>query len=62
MITGVRWRRSSRSGGSNNCVEVAGLAGATVVRDSKDRCGGHLVVSESCWRSFLSFVKADVVR
>lgn len=37
MVRDGVWRTSSRSGGEGNCVEVAGLADAIGVRDSKDR-------------------------
>lgn len=60
--SGLRWRSSSHSGGSNNCVEVALLTGAIAVRDSKDRCGGCLVVSAIRWRAFLAGVKSGLLR
>jgi Domain of unknown function (DUF397) len=39
--TNPTWRSSSRSGGSNNCVEIRGDLGA--VRDSKNPNGPALV-------------------
>jgi uncharacterized protein DUF397 len=52
------WRKSSYSGGSGNCVEVAGgLPGAVGVRDSKDPAGPALVVSPGSWRHFTAAVK-----
>lgn len=52
------WRKSSYSGGSQNCVEVAGgLPGAVGVRDSKDPAGPALVVSPGSWRAFTARVK-----
>lgn len=59
MTSGRRWRTSSYSGGSNNCVEVALLAGSTAVRDSKDPGGRHLLVSAVCWQTFLSCLKSS---
>ncbi|WP_163508299.1 DUF397 domain-containing protein [Fodinicola acaciae] len=47
------WRISSRSGSSGNCVEVAGVAYAVGVRDTKDRDGGTLVFSAGSWTRFL---------
>lgn len=39
-LTGAHWRRSTHSGGSNDCVEIADLGAHVAVRDSKDprRC------------------------
>lgn len=52
------WRKSSYSGGSGNCVEVAGdLPGALGVRDSKDPAGPVLVVTPGSWRAFTTRVK-----
>ena len=52
------WRKSSYSGGSQNCVEVAaGLPGAVGVRDSKDPGGPALVVTPASWRAFTARVK-----
>jgi hypothetical protein len=49
---GIGWRKSSYSGGDNNCVEV-GTAGARVaVRDSKLPGGGALSFSAGAWQSF----------
>ncbi|MGB3444324.1 MAG: DUF397 domain-containing protein [Actinophytocola sp.] len=49
----VRWRKSSRSGGTNgNCVELT--LGA--VRDSKNPGGPHLEVS---WQSLIAAVRDD---
>ena len=39
--TGARWRKSSRSGGSGQCVE---LANTGLVRDSKNPAGPTLAV------------------
>jgi hypothetical protein len=52
----LNWRKSGRSD-KVNCVEVAVMPEATAMRDSKDRDGGHLVVSAARWRSFLAHVK-----
>ena len=52
------WRKSSYSGQSSNCVEVAGdLPGAVGVRDSKDPDGPALVVTPGAWRAFTARVK-----
>ncbi|MFI2712935.1 DUF397 domain-containing protein [Micromonospora sp. NPDC018662] len=50
----VTWRKSTRSNGSGDCVEVAGhLSGRVGVRDSKDASGPVLLFDGQAWRSFL---------
>ena len=44
------WRKSSRSNGDGNvCVEIAFVAGAIAVRDSKNPAGGVLLVPTATW-------------
>jgi hypothetical protein len=52
------WRKSSRSGGQGNCVEVAGMPVAVGVRDSKDPSGPVLVFARSEWKAFVDGVKS----
>jgi hypothetical protein len=48
------WHKSSYSGQSGNCVEVArNLPGLVAVRDSKNPGGGKLVVSPETWQLFI---------
>ncbi|HUY48279.1 MAG TPA: DUF397 domain-containing protein [Streptosporangiaceae bacterium] len=52
------WRKSSYSGGSGNCVEIAGnLPGGVGVRDSKDPSGPALIFTSRAWRAFIAGVK-----
>jgi hypothetical protein len=57
----VRWRTSARSASAgSNCVELGPLPGphaGVAVRDSKDRAGGVLLVTDESWVGFLGGVK-----
>ena len=53
------WHKSSYSGQSGNCVEVArNLPGLVAVRDSKEADGVQLVVAPEAWRVFVRNVRA----
>jgi len=56
-ITTLEWRKSSYSGSGNNCVEVATMAAAVAVRDSKNPDGGHLVFDAEDWKAFIRSIK-----
>lgn len=54
----AEWRKSSYSGQSGDCVEVAGtLPGAVAVRDSKDPEGAAIVLAPTAWRALARRVK-----
>lgn len=58
-LTSAKWRKSSRSGGGNaSCVEVADLAAAVAVRDSKNPSGPALAFARPSWAAFACKVKA----
>lgn len=53
------WRRSSLSGTSGACVEVAGVAdGLLAVRDSKNPEGARLAFSAAVWQQFTSVLRS----
>ena len=54
----VRWHKSSHSSANGQCVEVAPVAGAVVVRDSKHPAGPELVFTRQAWAAFVAGVKA----
>ncbi|MFQ6326762.1 DUF397 domain-containing protein [Nocardia sp. CWNU-33] len=56
-LSGARWFKSSRSGGSKECVEIAHLNGGMVgVRDSKNPTGPALVFTPGEWAAFMAGV------
>jgi len=58
-LTGARWHKSTRSGTSGDCVEVAdNLPHVVAVRDTKNRGGGTLAFPRAMWTAFLGDVKA----
>jgi hypothetical protein len=52
------WRKSSYSGQTGNCVEVAGnLPGTVAVRDSQDPAGPALILTPAAWRALTRRVR-----
>jgi hypothetical protein len=56
-LSGAQWRKSSRSGSTGNCVEVAITEDGVAVRDTKDRSKPPHTFTRSEWTSFISGVK-----
>jgi hypothetical protein len=57
-LENAAWRKSSFSGTTGNCVEVAGQDGTVFVRDSKDN--GHGPVHRCTtaeWRAFVAGIR-----
>jgi hypothetical protein len=57
-LSGARWFKSSRSGASKDCVEIAWLDGVVAIRDSKRPTGPALVFKPSEWDAFTAGVQA----
>ena len=58
-LSSADWHKSSYSGQSGNCVEVArNLPGLVTVRDSKEPDGTKLVVSKEAWQVFIRSICA----
>jgi len=54
----TQWRKSTRSNGDGNCVEVAYAPDGTVgVRDSKDPTGPILMFTPNEWAAFTDGVR-----
>ncbi|MEV6302448.1 DUF397 domain-containing protein [Actinoplanes sp. NPDC051861] len=53
------WRKSSRSVGGGECVEVAVKGGEVAVRDSKSPDGPMLIFSLVAWRSFIEWIAEE---
>ncbi len=56
------WKKSSRSSGNGQCIEVADLNDAVALRDSKDPSGPSLVFGRDAWTSFVAGAKDDFLR
>jgi len=63
-LSPARWRKSSYSSATGQCVEVAAVTrpgGASehvvAIRDSKDPHGPKLIVTPAQWRAFTATVK-----
>ncbi|MFF4344985.1 DUF397 domain-containing protein [Kitasatospora sp. NPDC001540] len=55
----LTWRKSSYSGGSGACVEIAvPTTATTAIRDSKDPSGPQLRFSNDAWVAFATAVAA----
>jgi hypothetical protein len=58
-LSRAEWHKSSYSGQSGNCVEVArNLLQFVAVRDSKEPDGARLVVSREAWQAYITAVGA----
>ncbi|PWW65442.1 DUF397 domain-containing protein [Actinokineospora spheciospongiae] len=56
-LSTARWRKSSRSTDTGNCVELATPSPVAAIRDSKNPDGPALVFPESALPSLLAHVR-----
>lgn len=56
----IQWRKSSYSGNTGNCVEVAIAGRVVAVRDSKNPGSPHLAFAPHEWQAFARQVKAGL--
>ena len=56
-LSGARWRKSSRSGAGNDCVELVVADIGAAVRDSKNAEAGHVSFETAGWDAFMGIVK-----
>jgi hypothetical protein len=57
-MTTLMWKKSTRSNGGGNCVEVARPSQVVLVRDSKNQQGAVLSFGANQWVDFLQGIKA----
>ncbi|MGW2028901.1 DUF397 domain-containing protein [Streptomyces sp. NPDC001811] len=54
----LHWHKSTYSGDSSNCVEIATTPTTVHIRDSKTPTARHLTLASSTWADFLPHLRA----
>ncbi|MEV8128319.1 DUF397 domain-containing protein [Streptomyces sp. NPDC085944] len=54
-----QWRKSTYSGDSSNCLEIATAPATILVRDSKNPNGPRLALRPATWTRFAAYAAAD---
>ncbi|WP_281369129.1 DUF397 domain-containing protein [Phytohabitans rumicis] len=54
----MHWRKSTRSAGNGQCVEIATMSDGIAMRDSKDPEGPILQFRAATWRDFVDSLRA----
>jgi Domain of unknown function (DUF397) len=60
-LSRAQWRKSSYSGNTGNCVQVAVTESVVGIRDSKDPDGPDLVVTHQEWRGLVQTIKTGEI-
>lgn len=55
----AEWRKATTSTGNGACIEVSVEPEVAKVRDSQDRSGPVMSVSQPVWRRFVLQIKSD---
>lgn len=57
----LSWRKSTHSGGGNDCVEVAFTGDGAAIRDSKNPAAGALRLAVDDWSALLAAARAGTL-
>lgn len=60
-LSDAEWRKSTRSNGEGNCIEVARVGEKFAARDSWDRSGPVLFFSREAWCGFIAAVRTGTL-
>jgi hypothetical protein len=60
-VSRAEWKKSTRSGSSGSCVEVADNLPRVMVRDSKDQQGPKLSFAACQWSDFIESVRSGTI-